>query len=101
MPKEETFLIPLKFIDVTKSTHTDLDVMQEKRVDDHWNVDSNRNLSGSWKSFTKFTLLKEKPPKGFLWSGERLTTVQTTTGPDHVSPEVWTKMGKTAQNRDM
>ena len=34
VPKEETFSTPLKYIDVTRSTHTDLDVMQEKRVDD-------------------------------------------------------------------
>ena len=39
VPKEEAFSNPLKFIYVTRSTHTDLDVMQEKRVDD-WNVDS-------------------------------------------------------------
>ena len=49
VPKEETFPIPLKYIDVTRSTHTDLDVLQEKRIDDYWNVDSNRSLSDSWK----------------------------------------------------
>ena len=65
-PKEETFPIPLKYIDVTRSAHTDLDVLQEKRIDDYWNVDSNRSLSDSWKGFTKFTLLKEKPPKGYV-----------------------------------
>ena len=43
VPKEETFPFPLKYIDVTGSTYTDLDVMQEKRVDDYWNVDSNRS----------------------------------------------------------
>ena len=37
--KEETFPFPLKYIDVTRSTHTDQDVMQEKQVDDYWNVD--------------------------------------------------------------
>ena len=63
VPKEETFPIPLKCIDVPKSTQTDLDVMQEKRVDDNWNVDMNRNLSDLWQGFTKFTLLKEKLPK--------------------------------------
>ena len=47
VPKGETFTIPLKYIDVTRSTHTDLDVMQEKRVDDNRNVDSNRSLSDS------------------------------------------------------
>ena len=30
VPKEETFPIPLKYVDVTRSTHTDLYVMQEK-----------------------------------------------------------------------
>ena len=29
VPKQETFLVPLKDIDVERSTHTDLDVMQE------------------------------------------------------------------------
>ena len=41
VPKEETFPIPLKYIDVRRSIHTDLDVMQEKRVDDYWNLDPN------------------------------------------------------------
>ena len=73
---------------------TDLAVMQEKRTDDYWNVDSNGTLSGTWKGFTKITPVKEKPLKGFLWSGERLTKVQTTTRPDHVWPEVWTNIGR-------
>ena len=31
VPKEESFPIPLKNIDVTRSTHTDLGVLQEKK----------------------------------------------------------------------
>ena len=58
VPKEETFRIPLKYIDVTRSTHTDLDVMQEKKNDDYWNVDSSKHLSDSWRGFTKFNLLE-------------------------------------------
>ena len=69
VPKEETFHSPLKHIDVTRSTHTDLDVLQEKRIDDYWNVDPSKHLSDSWRGFRKFTLLKGKPPKGFMWSG--------------------------------
>ena len=34
-----------------------------------------------------------------MWSGERLTKIQTTTRPDHVWPEIWTKIGKASQNR--
>ena len=62
VPKEETFPILLEYIDVTGSTHTDRDVMQEKKIDDCWNVDSSRHLSDSWKGFTKIILLKEKLP---------------------------------------
>ena len=35
VPKEERFPSPLKHIDVTRSTPADLDVMQEKRIDDY------------------------------------------------------------------
>ena len=96
--KEETFPVSLKYIDVTRSTHTDLDVMQEKRIDDYWNVRFEQK-------FVRFlqrihTLLKEKPPKEYMWSVGRLTKIQTTTIPDHALPEVWTKIGKAAQNRE-
>ena len=65
VPKEESSPIPLKFFDVTRTTHTSLDVLQEKRINDHRIVDVDRTLSGSWTGFTKFMLLNEKPPQGF------------------------------------
>ena len=37
--REESFPIPLKYMDVTRTTHTNLDVKQEKRIDDYWNFD--------------------------------------------------------------
>ena len=37
-PSEESFLLPLKYTDVTRTTHTNLDVKQEKRIDDYWNT---------------------------------------------------------------
>ena len=55
VPKQDSFPIPLKYIDVMKSTHTDLDFAQEKRIDDYCNVDGNRSLSDSWTGFTRFT----------------------------------------------
>ena len=68
-PREETFPIQLKYIDVSRTTRTNLDVMQERRIDDYWNIDGSRDLSDSWTGFTQFTLLEEKAPDGFLWSG--------------------------------
>ena len=59
-PREESFPIPLKYIDVTRTTHTNLDVKQEKRIDDYWNIDGSRDLSNPWTGFTQFTLLMRK-----------------------------------------
>ena len=44
VPREEPFPIPLKYIDVTRTTHTNLDVKLEKRIDDYWNIDGSRDL---------------------------------------------------------
>ena len=71
-PREASFRIPLKYIDFSRTTHTNLDVMQERRIDDYWNVDGSRDLSGSWTGFTLFILLQEKPPDEDMLSGGRL-----------------------------
>ena len=47
-PREETCLVPLKYVDVTRATHTTLDVTQESRIDDFWNIDVSKDLSDSW-----------------------------------------------------
>ena len=70
-PREESFPIPLKIMDVSRTTHTNLDVKQEKRIDDYWNIDGSRDLSDPWTGFTQFTLLEEKAPDGYMWSGGR------------------------------
>ena len=59
-PREESFPIPLKYIDVSRTTHANLDVKQERRIYDYWNIDGSRDLSDSWTGFTQFTLLSEK-----------------------------------------
>ena len=66
VPREESCPIPLKYIDVSRTTHTNLDVKQEKRIDDYWNIDGSRDLSDPWTGFTQFTVLKEKPPEGYM-----------------------------------
>ena len=52
-PREESFPLPLKYIDVSRTTHTNLDVKQEKRIDDYWNIDGSRDLSDPWTGFTQ------------------------------------------------
>ena len=99
-PREESFPIPLKYVDVSRTTRTNLDVMQESRTDDNWNIDGSRDLNDYWTDFTQFTLLEEKPPEGYMWSRERLTKRQVTSRPDHLWPELWRGMSKNAKLRE-
>ena len=50
-PREESFPFPLKSIDVSRTTHTNLDVKQEKCIDDYWNIDGTRDMSDPWTGF--------------------------------------------------
>ena len=99
-PREESFPIPLKYIDVSRATRTNLDVMQERRIDGYWNIDGSRDLSDSWTGFTQFTPLKQKPPDGYMWSGRKLTRRQVTSRPDHLRPELWIKLGRNGQLKE-
>ena len=99
-PREESFPIPLRYIDASRTTHTNLDVKQEKRIDDYWNIDGSRDLSDPWTGCTHFTLLDEKAPDGYTWSGRRLTRKQLTSRPDYVWPELWKSVGKHAKLKE-
>ena len=100
-PREVSFPISLKYIDASGTTRTNLDVTQERRIDDYWNFDGSRDLSASWTGFTQFTQVNEKPPDGCMWSGRRLTKRQATFRPDHLWPELWTKLGRSAKLKEM
>ena len=54
---------------ITRTTHTNLGVKQEKRIDDYWNIDGSRDLSDPWRGFTQFTLLDEKALTDILCPG--------------------------------
>ena len=99
-PREESFLVPLKYIDVSRTTQTNLDVFARKPHRCFWNIDGSRDLSGSWTCFTQFTLLSETPPEGYGWSGERLTQRQATSRPDPLWPERWRGMSKNAELKE-
>ena len=51
-PERNHFPIPMKCIDVTRTTHTSLDVLLEKHIDDCCNLDGERELSDAWTGFT-------------------------------------------------
>ena len=63
-----------------------------ENIEDYWNVDGEKDLSDAWTGFTRFTVLNERPPDGYTWSGGRLTRTQTTSRPDSVWPDMWKRM---------
>ena len=100
MPKEETISIPLKYFDVTRSTHTDL-VFCKQNVLTIIGMSIRADICQTHGEDLQSSLCwKRNPPKRYMWSGWRLTKIQATTRPDHAWPEVWTKIGKAAQNRE-
>ena len=52
VPREESFLVPLKYINVSRVTRTTLDVMLESCIDDYWKGKGDRDLSDAWTGFT-------------------------------------------------
>ena len=94
------FLIPLKYIDVTRSTDTTLDVMLATSIHDYWNVDGDRELSDAWTGFTRFTVSSEKPPDGYTWSWRSLTRKQTTSRPDKLWPEMRKHMSNASKRQE-
>ena len=88
VPREASFPIPLRYIDVTRATRTTLHVMLEHCIDDSWKIEGNRDLSDSWTGVTRFTILDEKPSDECSWFGARLIRKQTTSSPNSVARDV-------------
>ena len=74
--------------------------MLKRRLDDYWNIEGDGDPSDSWRGFTRFTKLDEKPPNGFSWSAVRLTKKQTTFRPDILWPEIWKDMSEATQRKE-
>ena len=52
------------------------------------------------RAVLRVKLSSETPPDGYMWSVERLTRRQVTSRPDHLWPELWTKLGRNAKLRE-
>ena len=94
VPNEEAF--PMKYIDVTRPTYTNLNVLQEKTY--RWLLECAREskfyqiLGQDSRSSHNWVW---KTPTGYMWSGEILTTNQATT--DLCGLQYGPKLEKAAQ----
>ena len=87
----------LKYIDVSRTTHTNLDVLMEKDIEDHRNVDGERELSDAWTGFTRFIFSTKGHLMDTHFPVERLARKQNTSRPDDVWPDMWTRKTKVRQ----
>ena len=95
-PREESFPIPLIYIDLSRTTHSNLDVKQDRRIDDDWNIGGSRDLSVYyWTGFTQFHSIRRETSKPI-----HVTRKQLTSRPDYSWPELWEKMGKNAKLKE-
>ena len=66
------------------------------RERNHFLFHSNTSRTG----FTRFTILDEKPPDGYTWSGRRLTRIEKTSRPDTLWPEIWKDMSDASKRKE-
>ena len=103
VPTDEDSDIPLKFLDVTRRTHTDMDHLSESIIRDEWCTGDNddRELSSWWTGCTKFDILRPAPPPGKMWVGPQLYDKRETTRPPWIQPSDWSDhMSKKQRQRE-
>ena len=83
--KKAHFLNHSSNFDAVRRTNTKLDILQECEIDDHWNVNGDRQLSGSWTH-----LLNNTPPQGYTWSRGDWQKFW----PENIWPDMWSSMSK-------
>jgi len=101
VPQEADCPIPLKYIDILRTTETSISERAEAEIRDFWTAAGARTLSGPWTGRTVFYLLRPKPPPGKKWVEGRLTKIQATTRPDSVWPEIWSRMSKKNKQKEI
>ena len=95
VPSDPASPIPTKYLDVMRTTYTDLDTKEEKRMEDYWNVQGEKALSDFWVGKTVFYILRTPPEPGFTYIYGRKTKIQSDTNrPGDMWPEVWNDLGK-------
>ena len=90
MPREESFLIPKKYIDVTRTTYTSLDVLLEKILqmpEFGWR----KRIVRCMDRLHKIHFIERKATRRIHMVREE-TRKQTASRPDNVWPDMWERM---------
>ena len=98
-PREESFPIPLKYIDVSRTAKFGCQARANASMIIGISMGQETCLVHGQVSLN-LLYWKKNLLKDFVWSGERLTRKQLTSRPDHLWPELWKSMGKHAKLKE-
>ena len=88
---DETFPIPLKYVDVMRQTQLCLNNVSENIINDLWTEATGVNIPEEWTGTARFLILRTRLLEGFKCSSGKLSKIQKTNIPDSRWPEVWTQ----------
>ena len=83
IPDEQTFPIPVKYVDVTRWTETDLDEIALGQINDLRVDVREKDLGQRWTGKIVFRLIRPKPEPGMVWAGEKQIRERDTTRSSH------------------
>ena len=89
VPDTKDFPIPIKYIDVLRTTWTNLDEAPLRYFKDIWTEVKDQDLKVPWTGRTVFYLRRSKPPMGKMWAGDKLVDAKATTRPPYIDSRVW------------
>ena len=101
--EEESFPISTEIqLTSPELTHTNLDVKQERRIDDYLNIDGSRDMSDYWTCFTQYYSIGRKTVQTDICGpGRDWQEKQLTSRPYHLWTELWTrKVGRNAKLKE-
>ena len=73
VPNEDTFSVPLRYVDVRRQTRTSIDNASEHTLNDYWNAESEK-LSEEWIATRRFQTFRMQLQKEYRWVNGRHTS---------------------------
>ena len=92
-PLKISFPIPLKYIDVTRLTVTDLEERELQHINDIWLDKQSKEAieyrinNTKWTGRTVFKILRKKLDPGYTWAGNKIIEEKPTTKPPQFDSE--------------
>ena len=76
-------------MDVLRTTYIDCDEAEVRYFKNIWTSEKDKDLRVPWSGRTVFYFLRQKPPQGQMWAGNKLIQAKKTTRPPYIDSRIW------------